>query len=203
MRGRLRITVVVLAACVFAHPGCTSEDILLVTLPDGGLSVDSDIEPREEGMRCERDTDCPSDAFCARRSCAGRDGRCERRPTFCDGTPAPVCGCDGVTYWNDCLRKARGHTSAIPGECALGSAKGCDRGTKCAPGAVCTRIVPAPEACAPDVPGVCWVVPAACPPASGVDRFVACGPPGGEPPCVDLCQAARSGMPHARATTCP
>ncbi|MBL9112098.1 MAG: hypothetical protein JNM74_22625, partial [Myxococcales bacterium] len=57
MRFRRRLAFVVLAAGVFAHPGCTTEDILLVTLPDGGLSVDADIEPREEGTRCERDTD--------------------------------------------------------------------------------------------------------------------------------------------------
>lgn len=187
------LRVVTLSALVTS---CSSEEILLITLPEGGVSTTPD-----RGPSCDDEHGCEPDSFCSRSTCDAKRGSCERRPTFCDGAPAPVCGCDGSTYWNDCLRKVRGQRSSTPGECPVGRATSCsERGRPCAPGSVCARIAPM---CAPDLAGTCWVVPAACPPSSGIDRFVKCAPPGPTPPCVDLCEAIRSGVPHARADSCP
>jgi hypothetical protein len=190
-------------ALLVTHGACSSEEILLVTLPDAGTPDGVPIGPS-----CDDDRECEGDAFCARPTCDAKRGVCERRPTFCEGSPAPVCGCDGLTYWNDCLRRARGQRAAISGECVVGRGTVCGgpTGRGCPPGSMCARIAPPSPggpSCAPDLPGVCWVPPAACPPTSGVDRFVKCGPPGPSPPCVDLCEAIRSGRPHERALSCP
>ena len=187
--------------------GCSSEEILLVTLPDGSAAADG-ASDTPLGPSCDDDRECGSDAFCARPTCDAKRGVCERRPTFCDGSPAPVCGCDGVTYWNDCLRKVRGQRAAASGECVVGRGTVCGGPTSrsCPPGSMCARIAPPSsvgQSCPPDLPGVCWVTPAVCPPSSGVDRFVKCGPPGPSPPCADLCEAIRSGRPHERALSCP
>jgi len=197
MRRRLLVCAVAVAATV-ALASCEEEEIVIVSL-DGG-----DTERDAGGPSCDDDRECGPAGFCDKRTCGERRGHCEKRPAFCDGTPAPVCGCDGVTYWNDCLRKSRGQRSAFPGECPVEQAATCGEksGRGCPPASVCAKLAPL-GGCSPDVAGYCWAVPAACPPTSGVDRFVRCGPPDPAPACVDLCAAIRAGAPHARAETCP
>jgi len=67
---------------------------------------------------------CPTGEVCDRRdpTCAVADlaGTCVPGPSPCPSGGDPVCGCDGVTYANDCIRVDAGATLAHVGACAGG-----------------------------------------------------------------------------------
>lgn len=168
--------------------GCTPIDLVVAELPasaDGG-------KPMMEGP-CVDSSDCEADEYCEASTCDAVAGRCQRTPAFCDAALAPRCGCNGVTYWNDCLRRASGVRSSAPGPCPQRCAS---PSSACAdPLARCTVFAGSPFQC--NAPASCWVVPPTCPESP---RVRPCGPgPGG---CVDACVAARSARPHHRASEC-
>jgi len=45
-------------------------------------------------------------------------GVCATKPTGCETTFAPVCGCNGRTYTNDCERRAAGIAKWVDGACS-------------------------------------------------------------------------------------
>jgi hypothetical protein len=196
-------------AAVALGSACAEEEILLAKLPpsiDGGNSSDA--------TRCVDESGCKATTFCSRRECRDVAGTCELRPVVCEEEASPVCGCDGITYWNDCLRRAAGITAMHPGVCS-DTAITCGRGPKGAPGTpdssdgcpadtFCARLLPSgglPDSCPPDVVGTCWALPAVCPDHAGPDRWIACGPSRG--PCATTCDAIRTGDRFKRAKACP
>jgi hypothetical protein len=123
---------------------------------------------------------------------------------FCERTPAPVCGCDQVTYWNDCVRRRGGAPASTPGECratALRCATAADCGVE---GASCPYLYSPPEEPCTSSPdervGICWVVPLDCESGGDPRSWSGClsppppapPPPGFMVPCVDTCNALRS-----------
>jgi hypothetical protein len=119
------------------------------------------------GLPCEQKEFCElAVSVCGMVSDA--TGTCRTRPDRCSEIFAPVCGCDGMTYGNDCLRSSAGVSKLRDGECER-----VDGG----PGASCGGFRPGPIApckaglfCElppstcnfPDVSGKCAPIPLSC-----------------------------------------
>lgn len=97
-----------------------------------GLCVDSSVPelcqvpPPGSWFPCRIDSDCapfdpsftgPSTLYCGGPGC-GPGGGCFRPSGSCSGVLAPVCGCDGMSYTNDCwagqARVRVAHTGSCP-----------------------------------------------------------------------------------------
>ncbi len=102
------------------------------------------VAPSSVCTTCDADSDCPAGAFCEcrRGSCTKTAGVCTVRPEVCTDTVAPVCGCDGTTYGNDCLRRHAGVCKLHAGACVASGGcfdtiAGACTGAICSPGNGC------------------------------------------------------------------
>jgi len=116
---------------------CSSDTIVLATLP-------SDAP-------CMSNRDCAYNSYCDKSAC-NAGGTCTQA-TQCGDNYAPSCGCDHISYYNDCLRKSHGVAPLHPdlanqGSCTPGEALTC---SNCGATALCARVESTP---------VCWVLPA-------------------------------------------
>jgi len=118
------------------------------------------------GDPCGVDEPCPEGFACDLSSCGpGALGACVAIPDTCGGLHDPVCGCDGVTYGNECQRLRAGagldHQGLCEGDEGCGDAGGCGQGRTCD-----TR------GCGDGAPGAC--VAAATPCAAMSDPVCGC-----------------------------
>ncbi len=132
---------------------------------------------------CNADADCQAGEFCEcpPGTCSKTGGTCVPRPSACFQLIAPVCGCDGTTYPNDCERRRARVCKRANGPCQSGQCfdtveRQCT-GQSCAAGRPC----PLPnERCVPT-----------CPPP----------PPTGT--CFDVLDKQCTGQPCSPGTPCP
>jgi hypothetical protein len=170
---------------------CATRDIALATAgggDDGGAPATTTSDAG--GTSCTSNDDCLANAFCEKNGCNAPEGTCIERPLICDSSSAPVCGCDNVNYWNDCLRQQVGVSgqSESQGPCPQSAPCQGPTGSGCpGAGASCAQVASSLQG--PGAPvGTCWVLPNACPTGPGVTTSA-------QPPCQSLCDAIQSGVP--------
>jgi hypothetical protein len=127
--------------------------------PADALPGEVEPVPADGGKPCTTIDDCDPGQYCQRPSCGVTAGFCA--PYMMANGFDPVCGCDGVTYWNktyafttDAIVKHGGRCSATEGAACLG--------TSCGglPDSICVRQVAGSTACASMIEqGVCWRLP--------------------------------------------
>ncbi len=115
---------------------------------------------------CVVNEECPPSEFCRFPvgECGGSPGVCDPRPPGCPADCPGVCGCDGVTYCNECEASAAGVNVADPGACRppvcgrggreCGPDEYCDQGPGCGAGDG-QRCQPRPDGCDDEYEPVC------------------------------------------------
>jgi hypothetical protein len=136
---------------------------------------------------------CGAGRYCKTDSCG--QGVCAPVAAVEQQERAPVCGCDGVTYWNISVANRIGTSIKSSGECGNTvhtMTCGGIASLRCPSYASCNYLVKTKDDCTiSDVGGTCWALPALCPiPAVGFGpRHRACSPAGGA--CAEECPLIR------------
>ncbi|MFT3838445.1 MAG: hypothetical protein QM723_15815 [Myxococcaceae bacterium] len=176
------------ALLVLLLAACEPVDFVVAHVPDGGDFM---------GKPCTDNSDCQEHEFCSKKACGDLQGTCNVRDCPGNDQYQPVCGCNGVTYWNDCLRRLDGANLRADEQCE--AAKSCNNAIDCSPGpfAACARVsqLSCPSTGAT---GTCWAVPPHCPQGQSTSVQVC-----SSNACTDLCGAIKSQEPALVKTSCP
>ncbi len=188
-----------LAVLALLVPACTDEAIVLATIPESA----SDGGAHPTPTKCVGATDCNEGYHCEKLDCHAVEGECQPAPKFCGNEERVECGCDGVSYFNSCFRRAAGVAELHDGECTSES-RPCDADNPCPSGATCAVLLGFGDVgmCSGHEHGTCWVVPSTCPDPRTPDYWTACDPDAGIT-CASTCKAIATGKTYFRASHCP
>lgn len=169
------------------------------TSPTDSGVVDGDAV--DAGPACTKSSECATTSYCV--LCGGAaKGVCKPKPA----APAsfqPVCGCDGITYWNSDFAVFYNADIVANAPCTTGATK-CNTltGPSCPGGTVCVQGRETLAGCVSSE-GTCWRTsrsgtPGDC--ATGFNPKVhICG----ETTCTMACQAIKEGRKFYTDATCP
>jgi hypothetical protein len=189
-RAPVQVRVTAVLALFSAAAGCGADPVKIATLEEASVPVPC-TGWNDGGSTCDG-------SFCEWTSCGSfespHSGFCKpfAKESDCPTSESAVCGCDGVTYFNDCFRQADGVSLLSRGPCVFpcGPADPCLKGT-------CLLLSPIPlvmpELICEAQGGGCWRLPAAaaCNPSdAGALVQNACDQ---SEPCMDVCTALQEG----------
>lgn len=161
----------------------------------GGSSGDASVEDASSdagGRGCAVGVagECQAGQYClANNSGDGcQKGTCVPIPSNETSARTPACGCDGVTYWNATVAAHHGVSVRKPGACTADVAAKCGGlGPAACPNAsFCNQKTTKAGCGIVDGNGVCWQIPAICPPAVPITSRACVGLT-----CADECTLIR------------
>ncbi len=140
-----------------AEPSDTSLDALETDSSTEDTATTVDAPPVDAGKPCSTNEEC-TPGLCARRGCETKVGVC--LPAAGSATYGPVCGCDGVTYWNELVAAQYSAPISHDEPCILGEAATC-AGADCGglTNSACIFAGTTPDICMSAEKGTCWRVP--------------------------------------------
>ena len=132
------------------------------------------------GDACDANHACGAGLFCFDAGCGAQvlAGTCQAALTTA-AKLAPMCGCDGVTYWSSRFGAASSRSMRSDGVCATGLIKTCAASGQSA----CSTY--AQSTCGALAKGTCWVAPAKA--DCGDTEATARRCDGSKPGCDNLC----------------
>jgi hypothetical protein len=124
----------------------------------------------DSGAPCASTSECAAGLYCKKATCAAATGVCTGEPDFqacfaeltkSDGGVS-VCGCDHVTYSNDCMAASYGVNVDFAGACLPPPSGPCTSQADCGGDSYSALVFCKPTVCGEGA-GLCTSVPGACP----------------------------------------
>ncbi len=179
------------------------------TTPETGGSTNTSTTPPagttggEACMWSETNNPCQTGLYCNALGCGA--GICDPiRGPASDSIPAPVCGCDGVDYWNAWTAASYGMAARSAGQCPQPKTCGGIGGLACPDDQhFCNYLLPSQLECGTtDAAGTCWGMPNSCTTIGFGGTWRACtDDPGGA--CAYECDAIKRQTTHWSDDGCP
>ena len=124
----------------------------------------------DSGGSCASTSECGAGLYCKKATCAAATGVCTGKPDFLacyaeltksDGGVS-VCGCDHITYSNDCTAASYGIDVDFAGACPALPSGPCTSQADCGGDSYSALVFCMPTTCG-EVAGLCTSMPGACP----------------------------------------